>query len=596
MKIYPSRHAIRITDTPRFLDIPLAHVEKELHPKKVHVKLEDTVAENKMCYLAPYQKFSSDDFLIFDDEGNIAPDVLLKQNNTFIYKPLNKVEFTPKTFTTSALVKRNDMLSENRNYDFRVGVYKNGGDAKSFTQKLMGICGDANYRRLAPANITVNGGNTSVAAMLTDLNEEKDFVFIQGFNEEFLYNGRKVIPYDSFFRTHTNIWVTLRDEGSLKMFSEIPEETAEYEVSHKTCIDSDSRYKNSPPHMFTTKTYKYKANKGYIPKNLTDVNAVPVLTNDPICPIQVYEKPNGSYVIFSNETLFDNLDKYGKFVYEVMRAVYEKSYVATNLRDAWITDSNIDYMGSLDVPFRRKHPVINLHEMVLEKDRTIGQYEIRSVETSRPGIICEGIDSSGNIKFSKITADDPSIEPGSITVFTSKRTILAFSGQKYKIVESAVNISTSINDDKCYVTVSPFSSSKNKLVLKNMASFEIKDLDKEYALYALPVSVPGQESYLFVKEVDSPNQLEGAVKLATVYVECEGSPIATDIRTLGGGIPVTENDYDMLDIGNILGRPYRTGVGAVITLPKSMEKYDARIRDAIEKYKVAADEFFILYE
>ena len=37
------------------------------------------------------------------------------------------------------------------------------------------------------------------------------------------------------------------------------------------------------------------------------------------------------------------------------------------------------------------------------------------------------------------------------------------------------------------------------------------------------------------------------------------------------------------------------GTGAVIRLPKAYEKYDERIRKAGESYKVAADQFYIIY-
>ena len=72
--------------------------------------------------------------------------------------------------------------------------------------------------------------------------------------------------------------------------------------------------------------------------------------------------------------------------------------------------------------------------------------------------------------------------------------------------------------------------------------------------------------------------------------------MAYDIRQLGGGLPSAYTDYDMLDIGNPKGRPYRVGTGAVIKLPKAYQKYADKILKAIESYKVAADQFYVVYE
>ena len=52
----------------------------------------------------------------------------------------------------------------------------------------------------------------------------------------------------------------------------------------------------------------------------------------------------------------------------------------------------------------------------------------------------------------------------------------------------------------------------------------------------------------------------------------------------------------MFDIGNLNGRPYRIGTGAVVKLPKAYKPYENEILAAINKYKVAADQFYIIFE
>ena len=87
-----------------------------------------------------------------------------------------------------------------------------------------------------------------------------------------------------------------------------------------------------------------------------------------------------------------------------------------------------------------------------------------------------------------------------------------------------------------------------------------------------------------------------AVKICTVQVAFDGDPAAYDIRMLGGGIPEGYTDFEMFDIGNLNGRPYRIGTGAVVKLPKAYKPYESEILAAINKYKIAADQFYIIFD
>jgi hypothetical protein len=74
-------------------------------------------------------------------------------------------------------------------------------------------------------------------------------------------------------------------------------------------------------------------------------------------------------------------------------------------------------------------------------------------------------------------------------------------------------------------------------------------------------------------------------------------PLAADVRQLGGGAPPEKqyDDYELLDIGSLKGRPYRVGTSMIIKLPKRLEQYDEYIVQAIDRRKVAADMAIIKY-
>ena len=71
----------------------------------------------------------------------------------------------------------------------------------------------------------------------------------------------------------------------------------------------------------------------------------------------------------------------------------------------------------------------------------------------------------------------------------------------------------------------------------------------------------------------------------------------TDMRQLGGGLKEDRADnYNLLDIGHINGRPYRKTGTIVFTLPKELEQYNSLIEKAINKYIGASEVPIIFYE
>jgi hypothetical protein len=69
------------------------------------------------------------------------------------------------------------------------------------------------------------------------------------------------------------------------------------------------------------------------------------------------------------------------------------------------------------------------------------------------------------------------------------------------------------------------------------------------------------------------------------------------MRQLGGGlVEDTIDDFELLDIGHINGRPYRKGNTLIVTLPKKYEPYKDMILNAINKYKVGEDYPIVFFE
>ena len=604
VKIYPSNHTVKEVEHPKFLDIPLSHIEKHYIPTSITVEMDPKVASSDMKYLAPYQKFDHDDFLIFDDKGDLSDAKLVMKDGAYIYRPRETQEFSPEEFSCNVLLRREGELRSDRNYDIKVRVFAET-DAKDFAKQLMEIFGDAPYRGVAPANIIVNGGSTNAEAMITEDGTDCDFLFVQGTSDEFRKDLKDAIPYSKLFQGHENIWLTLTDEGCNKWFSKLKKGES-YKVTRLMDAD-DGKYAWIPPESPDVQNkyvYAFDSNYGYSAIQGThfkmfSTGAFKYLLNSTVSaksPLFIIERENGQYIVVSHENIFSHLNTFGPLVYDVMTKLYARSYVKLRSKQYWIADNDVDYLCSLNTPFHLRHPSINLNDIILDAKKDIEEYSIRSIYTDNSKVSLDHRTDDGALYFKKISASDPAKEVGMTSIYTYQHTILQYKEQKDKTVESGIKINTGIEGGRCYITVLPFSSSKYRLLSKTAKTFELEEVDKTYIVYALPVGFNGESEVGVIREDDKDYDSEASVRLARVHVEFVGEPVAYDLRQLGGGLPETMTDYDMIDIGNPKGRPYRVGVGAVIKLPKAYQKYADKIQKAIESYKVAADKFYVVYE
>ena len=100
---------------------------------------------------------------------------------------------------------------------------------------------------------------------------------------------------------------------------------------------------------------------------------------------------------------------------------------------------------------------------------------------------------------------------------------------------------------------------------------------------------------------------EFKLKLQNLYAVEDGPYFATinitrnydidyvDIRQLGGG-DKSKTNYEMIDTGNIKGRPYRIGNIMLIRLPKRFENIDSDVKSELNKHIASGDYPIIIYE
>ena len=88
------------------------------------------------------------------------------------------------------------------------------------------------------------------------------------------------------------------------------------------------------------------------------------------------------------------------------------------------------------------------------------------------------------------------------------------------------------------------------------------------------------------------------IKMFDIYISQTPESVEVyDMRQRGGGLKEDEPDnYNLLDIGTVQGRPYRKACTTVMTLPTKLEKHRELIEKAINKYKAAEDYVVIIFE
>ncbi len=598
MKIYPSPHAVRVAEVPEYLDIPVAHIEQEYHPEEIVTTINPAFALENKQFIAPYQSFSTDNMLFFDNEENIVKPTFRRKGANYVYEPKNTQEFVPEEFNLTVLIKRDDWLDPSRKYDINVGVYKQTG-SKKFATNLISIFGDASYRKIAPANVSVNEESTSVSGLQVSSSSGLDWLFIETHDASHLKSNNKVIDFDELMSDCCNIWLTVEDDGVSGIFDKL-EPGKTYSASMLSY--TGSKVVDGGGELEVSDIYGYAAKRDHAIKGFPDYrynylvpmgSATEGINYTELYPVYILEKPNSGFIVISHENMFSHLDEYSTYVYNIMLQLYFKSYVKTPQKTLWITDNAVDYMGSLKSPFRRNHPQVNLGELIQKADKNIVSYVMQDIIFDVNDVTYVGKDDNGNMSFKKITATDPVADEESVSVYTTRKTVAIYKDSAIRTIESSIRITTEIDDDeRCFIVVSPFKSSKYRLVSSTEKKFELKNITEKYVLYALPIDHTNEST---VGVIMDENYNKGGVKLARIKVKFVGDAVAYDVRLLGGGLPEKYTDYEMFDISNVRGRPYRVGTGAIVNMPWEYEEYDELIQDAINKHKVAADRIYIRY-
>ena len=636
MKIYPSKHRIKQvagSNIDRDITVPLAYVNNENTTYKISRKVNDAFSATTKKEVLPNQKLDNENVLLFDEYGNPANSstVINRIDENYYYYPNNMIEFTPLQFSYKVTAKKEFSYSISKKFNMNITCLDDM-ERMYFINRISKILMAPSKKNGLPNNITINKDSTNLESFKYIDYDNTDFIILEsndGLNYNFVpdeiydekdeiqFGAAQTIAYNTFFEANINTWI-------------VADEHYKYPITHGFGCDVVLK---SP---MVSKTKKFHVKDYY---NINDPAfkglTIHNLFENDICPILLIEHPNQAFEILCSAEIFaeENINSYKTLIYEVLMYVYCNSYKTSKYVNEYITYSLPDYEVKSNQLNKKTSFVSNknLNDLlrISSGNFTICNIDIvdnnESLATPNDdltntvdGITCRGI-SNNRLVFH--LNNNPDYVATSVYQEPQKPTgwkSIYYNGKIYYLEQIHYLMETNVgkNQDEenklfliengvdLIVRLYPFKSSKYGLNITK---------DIRLIIPFIKTTVRGvervkNESYTVFMDLKSKTldfcyeseyqESEDKVYIAIVTIEeVKSDQYLTDMRLKGGGLPEDMPDnFNLLDIGHIYGRPYRQANTLVITLPKKYEPYKKEILDIVEKYKVAEDYTILFFE
>ena len=617
MKIYPSKHKIKSIPTSKMdtsLNIPLAYIDIDHTKNKVSKIVEPSFSKNKKTILYPEQRFEHKDFKLFNKNGEEITNkdgLFYLQNNEYVYYPSNTIKFNPKKFLWKATVKRNYDYNISKTYDIKIGCKYDQTLRENLIKTFMN---PSSRDLLVHSNIKINSDNTEFATFSEFEDSDLDFLFIKSHNcVHYDFDNSVLIDVQGLLRDHTNIWLGCEDaigfNQTYKML--IAAEKTNFRIKNpmitKQCTVASNYY-------FDLSIIN--APVGVTVHNIFDSTVVPAL---------ILEYDRLGFVVITSYDVLNNLLDYEDFMYEVMMYIYTKSYESTEYVKDWVAYKVPDYevnngIYSVKSGFVSKKNIVNLlnlsgeytlvHMDIMDssEDRVLyNSDDSMNPNDSITGIVCIG--QNGGCPIFAIDSTlvgyiEPDKPEGWKSVYYNGR-IYYIEKLHYLMEEDITNkIMMAEKDNNLIVKLYPFKSSTYNINKQTDSTIQISYIrtdgeliqrikEAEYTVYY--IKAHDKIDYCYAEDY---KESEEYYKLFNILIEQSDEAIEIyDMRQLGGGLSEDEEDnFELLDIGHINGRPYRMAGALVLTMPSKYESHDEYIQKAIDKYKTAEDYVAVFYK
>ena len=615
MKIYPSKHKIKSIPTSKIdtdLNIPLAYIDVDYAKYTIDKIIDPKFSVNEKTILYPEQEFDNKDFILFNEFEEVVDknNLFITSNNKYKFYPSNTIKFIPKKFLWKATVKKNFTYSISNTYDIKIGYMYN----ETLNRNLISTFMNPSERdMLVYSNIKINGNNKQYDTFDTN-DPDTDFMFIKTYNCKNYNNNTGyvdvLIDYEYFLSNHINLWLGCEDAVALNESYKMLAATQDHIFKIKNPIVSDNASVASS-HYFDLSTVSTPT--GVTLHNIFDTDLVPAL---------ILEYENAGFIIITSYEILDNPAEYESFMYELMMYVYLRTYLSTDYIEEWITYDMPNFevnngVYTTKTNFTSKSSIVSLlklngsYDLValdLKDDNSVRTLTTNKDYDDTTGAIkCIGQNNGKPIFVIDGVLDgytEPAKPAGWKSIYSNG--YMYYIEKLYYLIEQDITnkIMMIENDTDLIVKIFNFKSSSLNINKRSDTNLKISFIktdgelaqrirEAEYTIYYIRAT--DKISFCFAEDY---KESTDTYKLFNILVQQTDDAIQIyDMRQLGGGLAEEEpDDYELVDIGHINGRPYRVAGALVVTMPTKYKPYEDLIIKALDKYKTAEDYVAVFFE
>ena len=585
MKIYPSSHYFTEEDRIKPGDIPLSCLVSDAQEKQY--KVDSLIAQSsntRIESVLPYDEFDRPDPYLFDREMRRTEVTtrMIRTENGYAFFPPNAKEFFPSIFDYRVLLQNQGEYRSDINYHITVGCIEADYEVSNY---LVNIFGNAYETGLAPSNIIINNGEIKRQAFSNMALEDCDFLFISSDDGIHHKNSTTVIDLEYYLNMNINVWIVTselegyRYEDEMSGFAELNTLAKAVNIQNPMELGHELLYANSSemPEFLDPNYYQKIV--------LSSLTAEPAI---------VAERIEKGFVLITNLSLLQSWqDKISRdIMYELLMEVYLRKYEKTRWFTTWIADENVDYLPRQETVFGRKHEVVQVQNLLEET----------SVLRHSPSLRIVDVQTEGDARFRSANANyelffektgskkDPVKSVGDRSYYTTRNSIIFYEEESMNRVETALDIRIEKTSKGDYIKVKEFKSTS--LHIDTIIEQEVRIPDSIGLFY---VCVKDNMVNMVIDKMYTEDV--NGIKIATVRSELHSVIKNYDARKMGGGLPADRKEnFNLLDISHIKGKPHRKGGYVIVKVPASLKDNHALIENALDKHIAGGDLHLIVYE
>ena len=628
IKIYPSKHEIKLVNESKVntnLNIPLSYINLDYNDYEIKTSIEKDFLKSSSTSnfintpVVPGQELDMD-MLLFNSVGEVisSSEIINRVGEKYLYEP--SYSFVPNQFSYVVTAKKNmrNSYRSSKKYNINIGVAEE--NSQELGKELSKIFSNPAGRKLMPPNISINNNKEDLNCFYTDLSK-KDFVFMKTWNGFwFSKESEMEAGISALLDDNVNVWVGCDTHYKYRYTND----NLGYITFNSNSTINDFTVKN--PIMLKKSVVHSDFYFNLLRPEFSKIDGVNVhhLFNEALSPILIIEHKGKGFEIISNNDVLEDPLRYKDLIYEVMMYVFLISYKKSDKINEWIS-YNVPNYEVVNNQLHVKNKFLSSKRLTDILKLNEGDYRICSIDifdnnkqlpvdnvdlvSTIDSISCAGIESDRLIFNMEKLKNSPYVEPNKPTGWISiyKDGKIYYAEQLYYMTESDITNKLYLVEENndLIIRLFPFKSSKYGINLQKDLTLKIPYIKTEveghtaimnesYALYFDLVT----NNIYYCYDEDFDYEDLNIVKLAVIKVsQSMDQTYLTDIRQLGGGLREdAKDDFNMLDIGHINGRPYRKGNTLVITMPTKYKEYEDRIREVVDKYKVGEDYVVIFFE